>query len=75
MLPANIQSILIEGGAQLLQSFIDANAWDEANVITNENLFVNEGLPAPQLAGAVLINTEHLFQDRIEYYYRSTTEI
>lgn len=71
----DIQSILIEGGAQLLQSFINAHTWDEANVITNENLFVNEGLPAPQLAGAVLINKEYLFQDLVEYYYRSSTEI
>lgn len=27
-----IQSLLVEGGAQVLQSFIDANLWDEAQV-------------------------------------------
>ncbi len=32
----NIQSILVEGGAKTLQSFIDDNLWDEARVITNE---------------------------------------
>lgn len=71
----NIQSLLIEGGAQLHQSFIDANAWDEANIITNENLYLNAGLAAPHLNNATLINSEHLFGDRIEYYYRSSTEI
>ncbi len=31
-----IQSVLVEGGAKLLQSFIDEGFWDEARVITNE---------------------------------------
>jgi diaminohydroxyphosphoribosylaminopyrimidine deaminase/5-amino-6-(5-phosphoribosylamino)uracil reductase len=33
-----IQSILVEGGAKLLQSFIYAGCWDEAKIITNEVL-------------------------------------
>ena len=44
----NIQSIIIEGGKQLLQSFIDNNTWDEARVFVGEKRFVN-GLTAPQL--------------------------
>ena len=28
----NIQSVLIEGGAQLHQSFIDADLWDEIHI-------------------------------------------
>ena len=31
----NIQSVLVEGGAVLLKSFIDKNYWDEARVISN----------------------------------------
>ena len=34
----NIQSALIEGGAKLLQSFIDEQIWDEARVIENGKL-------------------------------------
>lgn len=44
-----IQSVLVEGGALLLQSFIDEGLWDEARIITNENLVLGPGLPAPVL--------------------------
>lgn len=65
---ANIQSILVEGGASLLQSFINENLWDEARIITNENLFVPQGLPAPQLRHAVLQHTEKNTGDTIQYF-------
>ncbi|SDX52146.1 diaminohydroxyphosphoribosylaminopyrimidine deaminase [Lutibacter oricola] len=41
-----IQSVIIEGGKLTLQSFIDANLWDEAYVFTGNVLF-NKGLNAP----------------------------
>ena len=41
-----IQSVIIEGGKQTLQSFIDANLWDEAFVFTGDVLF-RKGLKAP----------------------------
>jgi diaminohydroxyphosphoribosylaminopyrimidine deaminase/5-amino-6-(5-phosphoribosylamino)uracil reductase len=44
----NIQSVIVEGGSQTLQSFIDANLWDEARVFVSENNF-NEGIIAPKL--------------------------
>lgn len=33
----NIISVLVEGGANILQQFIDANAWNEAHIITSKN--------------------------------------
>lgn len=45
----NIQSVMVEGGAFLLQSFIDEDSWDEVRVITNTGLIIGEGLPAPQM--------------------------
>lgn len=42
----NIQSVIIEGGATLLQSFIDANLWDEARVFIGNKTF-EKGLKAP----------------------------
>lgn len=63
----SLQSILVEGGAQLLQSFIDENLWDEARIITNENLFVQTGVAAPKLSG-LLQHSTHIFGDRIDYY-------
>jgi diaminohydroxyphosphoribosylaminopyrimidine deaminase/5-amino-6-(5-phosphoribosylamino)uracil reductase len=46
----NIQSVLVEGGAKLLQSFIDEGLWDEARIITNEELLIGSGVAAPVLA-------------------------
>ena len=43
-----IQSVIIEGGTQTLQTFIDENLWDEARVFTGESLF-KEGIKAPFL--------------------------
>jgi diaminohydroxyphosphoribosylaminopyrimidine deaminase/5-amino-6-(5-phosphoribosylamino)uracil reductase len=34
----NIISVLVEGGATVLQKFIDSNAWNEAHIITSEYL-------------------------------------
>ncbi len=42
-----IQSVLVEGGAMLLHSFIEAGLWDEARVIINTHLFLSGGVPAP----------------------------
>ena len=43
-----IQSVIIEGGAQTLQTFIDANLWDEARVFIGNCTFEN-GIKAPIL--------------------------
>lgn len=45
---SNIQSLIIEGGAKTLQSFIDYNLWDEARVFSNKNKFLT-GIEAPKL--------------------------
>ena len=44
-----IQSVIVEGGARLLQSFIDEEMWDEARIIKNEELIINNGPAAPEL--------------------------
>lgn len=42
----NINSVLVEGGAQLLQNFIQQGIWDEANIEISEQT-INEGVAAP----------------------------
>ncbi|HWI92622.1 MAG TPA: bifunctional diaminohydroxyphosphoribosylaminopyrimidine deaminase/5-amino-6-(5-phosphoribosylamino)uracil reductase RibD [Flavisolibacter sp.] len=69
----NIQSVLIEGGSYLLQSFIDEAIWDEARVITNEQLSIGAGLPAPVLNGGVLQGSEQIFSDVIRTYKNTKT--
>ena len=44
-----IQSLIIEGGAKTLQSFIDDDLWDEIRVETNLTITVTDGTRAPQL--------------------------
>jgi len=43
-----INSIIVEGGAQTLQSFIDTNLWDEALVFQSNKEF-KEGIKAPRI--------------------------
>lgn len=43
----NVESIIIEGGRLLLQSFLDKGQWDELRVETNRSLFVRHGVKAP----------------------------
>ena len=47
-----IQSVIIEGGTQTLQTFIDANLWDEAKVFVGESLF-RSGVEAPILSAKI----------------------
>jgi diaminohydroxyphosphoribosylaminopyrimidine deaminase/5-amino-6-(5-phosphoribosylamino)uracil reductase len=54
----NILSVLIEGGTQLLQSFINAKLWDEARVFTG-NISFDKGVKAPVL-NAPVKKTYHL---------------
>jgi len=63
-----IQSVLIEGGAKLLQSFIDEGLWDEARIITNEQMIIGEGLTAPVLQHHQLQSFENIFSDTILTY-------
>jgi len=44
----NIQSIIIEGGAKTLQTFIDENLWDEAMVFIGD-INLEEGTKAPEI--------------------------
>ncbi|MGB4413736.1 MAG: bifunctional diaminohydroxyphosphoribosylaminopyrimidine deaminase/5-amino-6-(5-phosphoribosylamino)uracil reductase RibD [Paludibacter sp.] len=44
----NIHSILVEGGAKLLNSFIELGLWDEAHVEVSEQV-IYEGVSAPTL--------------------------
>ncbi|MDF0716197.1 bifunctional diaminohydroxyphosphoribosylaminopyrimidine deaminase/5-amino-6-(5-phosphoribosylamino)uracil reductase RibD [Muricauda sp. 334s03] len=48
----NITSVIIEGGAKTLQTFINENLWDEARVFKGIVRFKN-GLPAPKLQGTL----------------------
>ncbi|MGV3545419.1 MAG: bifunctional diaminohydroxyphosphoribosylaminopyrimidine deaminase/5-amino-6-(5-phosphoribosylamino)uracil reductase RibD [Pedobacter sp.] len=52
----DIQSVIIEGGANILNQFIEANLWDEARIFTS-NLIWENGLKSPQVTGEILEET------------------
>ena len=58
-----LQSILIEGGEKLLQSFIDQQLWDEARIFIAPN-FLSAGIQAPQISGEKIAE-ENISGDRL----------
>jgi diaminohydroxyphosphoribosylaminopyrimidine deaminase / 5-amino-6-(5-phosphoribosylamino)uracil reductase len=64
----NLQSVIVEGGAKLLQSFINEKLFDEIRVIENEELIISDGLAAPELPDVRLMRKEKLLSDSIRFY-------
>ncbi|MEQ9402655.1 MAG: bifunctional diaminohydroxyphosphoribosylaminopyrimidine deaminase/5-amino-6-(5-phosphoribosylamino)uracil reductase RibD [Cyclobacteriaceae bacterium] len=60
----SIQSIIIEGGAAVLNSFIGDNCWDEARIFISKESF-GKGMKAPELKG-VLKSEEAIFEDQLK---------
>ena len=58
---------MVEGGAKLLQSFIDEGYWDEIRLITNKELIMEKGIASPVFKGNKIDDFE-LSSDRIEIY-------
>ena len=64
-----IQSVLVEGGSRTLQTFIDANLWDETIIIKNKNLTLENGTKAPKFEGN--LDKEKYFRDNRVSFYRN----
>ncbi|PWH82113.1 bifunctional diaminohydroxyphosphoribosylaminopyrimidine deaminase/5-amino-6-(5-phosphoribosylamino)uracil reductase RibD [Algibacter marinivivus] len=62
----DINSVIIEGGAKTLQTFIDENLWDEARIFTRQNTFKN-GVKAPSFKGKLISETS-ILTDTLKIY-------
>jgi len=62
----DIQSVIIEGGAQILNQFITANLWDEARVFTAKTEW-NDGIKSPSLKGNI-VETLEIGADDLKIY-------
>ncbi len=68
----SIQSVIVEGGTILIQSFIEKKMWDEARVFSNNSL-LNSGVTAPEIKGKVLYtqkidsDTLTIFKNKIKF--------
>ncbi len=61
-----IQSVLVEGGRQLLQAFINENLWDEAQVEVADICF-GTGVYAPSICGAAE-SSEKVLNSEMQYF-------
>ncbi|MEP7169748.1 MAG: bifunctional diaminohydroxyphosphoribosylaminopyrimidine deaminase/5-amino-6-(5-phosphoribosylamino)uracil reductase RibD [Bacteroidota bacterium] len=48
----HIQSVMVEGGTILLESFIEKKLWNEARIFTSSTL-LNSGVKAPEIKGKI----------------------
>ncbi|WP_027137262.1 bifunctional diaminohydroxyphosphoribosylaminopyrimidine deaminase/5-amino-6-(5-phosphoribosylamino)uracil reductase RibD [Gaetbulibacter saemankumensis] len=62
----NINSIIIEGGAKTIQTFINENLWDEARIFYGTIKFT-AGILAPTFSGK-LISEQNILNDRLKIY-------
>lgn len=51
----HILSVIVEGGAKTLESFIHADLWDEARIFTGQTQF-GSGLRSPDIKGSIIEN-------------------
>ena len=63
-----ILSVIVEGGTETLNSFINADLWDEARVFRGKGLF-GKGLKAPELNGS-LQETSAIGMDELKIFAR-----
>ena len=66
-----IQSLIVEGGAKTLQSFLEQGLWDELRVETNLELTVDGGTAAPTVpVDAMVVNRQSYGTNTIVTYRR-----
>ena len=68
----NVQSLIVEGGAKTLQSFLIQGLWDEIRVETNLALTVGGGTRAPHLPANVTVSRREHYGDNVIVSYLKT---
>lgn len=63
----HIQSIIIEGGSQTLQQFIDSGCWDEARVFESSTI-LESGISAPHLKNISGISSQKIEKDTLTFF-------
>lgn len=63
----DIQSVIIEGGARTLQTFMEAGLWDEARIFTGKTVLA-KGIKSPQITG-IIAGESLIGADRLQVLY------
>lgn len=64
----NVQTLMVEGGTQILNWFLEQELWDEARVFHTPH-YLSEGLQAPIMKDSPS-KTFKLLQDQLQVYYK-----
>jgi len=70
-----ITSLIVEGGAETIQSFINQGLWDEARIITNPLLNLDNGVKAPVINNAELSYEFRSDEDVIRFFRNTSVSI
>lgn len=62
-----LQSLLVEGGSQTLQTFIDAGLWDEI-FVEEAPYLLHSGVKAPKISDRYPFTAEHFFGRNFRHY-------
>lgn len=66
-----IESVFVEGGAKLLQSFLDLGLWDEMRILQNSKI-LGQGVQMPSPPAHLLHSMQKLeFGDSLSTYYQT----
>ena len=66
----NIQSLIVEGGAETLRSFLVQGLWDEIRVETNTTMTVSDGTRAPQIPANAKVVRSEMYDGNVIVVYR-----
>jgi diaminohydroxyphosphoribosylaminopyrimidine deaminase/5-amino-6-(5-phosphoribosylamino)uracil reductase len=73
LLKRKIQSVLIEGGTQTINLFLNKGIWDEARVFTSPKIF-GDGIPAPYIKQPASQETD-VGPDTLRLYQNNSSKI
>ena len=65
----HVQSLIVEGGSQLLHFLVKHQLWDEARVFTAKGFF-HEGIAAPKFLNAEPLSDTQIDSDRLRIYQK-----
>jgi diaminohydroxyphosphoribosylaminopyrimidine deaminase / 5-amino-6-(5-phosphoribosylamino)uracil reductase len=66
-----LQSVIIEGGSNILSSFLSQGLWDEARIFTGKSVF-GTGIDAPRISSENLLH-EKTESDLLTVYYNTNS--
>ncbi len=68
----NINSLIVEGGSQTINSFIEENLWDEVMIFKSDQLLKN-GIKSPKISTIASSKTV-IINDTLEHYHNQLLE-